>query len=83
MHQVYRKVKSGKKSLYNGKDALLVRPNLFHLAYYSFFLSPINTLNRSDSRFIFNDVFAAQIQTLPKWNSYKVPLETEMFRPIC
>ena len=40
MHQVYRKVteeRKLKKSLYNGKDALLVRPNLFTWLIILFF----------------------------------------------
>ena len=51
MHQVYRRVLSVKKSLFKGKDALLVSTSLLTWPIYSV-LSTIVKSKQSDSRFI-------------------------------
>ena len=55
MHQVYRRVLSVKKSLFKGKDALLVSTNLLTWPIYSV-LSTIIKSKQSDSNILY--VFA-------------------------
>ena len=55
MHQVCRRVLSVKKSLYKGKDALLVRTNLFTWLIYSFF--SLRSRSRSSLTFVLYVIF--------------------------
>ena len=80
MHQVCRRVLSVKKSLYKGKDALLVRTNLFTWLIYSFF--SLRSRSRSSLTFVLYVIFLQfKFEPCPNGAHTKCHLKLKCFDP--
>ena len=80
MHQVYRRVLRVKKSLYKGKDALLVRMNLFTWLIYSF--SSLRSRSRSHLTFTLYIMFLQfKFEPCPNGTHTKCHLKLKYFNP--
>ena len=80
MYQVYRRVLRVKKSLYKGKDALLVRTNLFTWLIFSFFY--LRSISRSDVTLVLYVKFLQfKFEPCPNGTHAKCHLKVKCFDP--